>query len=243
MKKVLLIVAMVLTVALALPMAALFVSAADSQPTYDTAVVDGNTGEWDLGEDFFAHMYNAGKTDATWPGFKILSELYLRYDCVTGTLYVLVMAVDDLPVLVEPDNAFVKIENTSPPPPNIKLVDGNDGALPDPPDFDWVGLSDSTAQGWEACAELAEGSYSELNVHCNIEHDGESKTSAVANRAITLEIDCDGAETQENPVGGEVYAVDMASVDRGNTWALWLGSALILIVVGGIVALKIRRAH
>jgi len=49
--------------------------AAPPQPTYGVANVDGNIGEWDLANDFFANMYRAGKTDK-----EIESKLYLRYD-------------------------------------------------------------------------------------------------------------------------------------------------------------------
>jgi len=58
--------------------------------------------EWKLTEDFFAHMYRAGK-----PTKEVESELYLRYDCSTKTMYVLVLAVAGVPILVEPDEAWV----------------------------------------------------------------------------------------------------------------------------------------
>jgi hypothetical protein len=59
-------------------------------PAPGTATVDGNPNEWDLTRDFFAKMYEAGKPDKDW-----LSSVYLRYDCVSKTLYVLVLTEKD----------------------------------------------------------------------------------------------------------------------------------------------------
>jgi len=156
-------------------------AATPPEPTYASANVNGNYGEWDLNNDFFADMYRAAD-----PTKKVESKLYLRYDCQTETLYVLVLAVNGVTVLPEPDNAFVKLGNA------IKLVDGNDGDDGTPPDFAWV-MSNSDYIGFEASASLAPGNYPNLNVHVNVD-DGGSQTSAVAGRAIELDILCTGGE-------------------------------------------------
>ena len=55
-----------------------------TEPTYESAVVDGISNEWNLSSDLFANMYQAGKPDKP-----VLSKLYIRYACDTETLYVL----------------------------------------------------------------------------------------------------------------------------------------------------------
>lgn len=163
------------------------------QPTYGTADVEGDPSEWDLAEDgsgdFFANMYRAADTDKP-----VESKLYLRYDCSTNTLYALVLGVEGVPVLSNlPDDAFIKIGNPSPPPPELKLVDGNSGDDGTPPDFAWVDQgfdgNNNHARGWEGSASLPEGNY-KLNVHTQVFDDGEAQTSAVPNREIDLVIQC-----------------------------------------------------
>jgi len=149
------------------------------EPTYASANVDGSYGEWDLTNDFFAYMYRAGD-----PSKPIESYLYLRYDCQTQTLYALVLAVDGVTVLPQADDAFIKLGNTT------KLVDGNSGDNGVAPDFAWV-QSNSDYIGFEASAPLAPGSYTNLNVHVQVFDDDEAQTSAVADRAILLDILCD----------------------------------------------------
>jgi uncharacterized repeat protein (TIGR01451 family) len=155
------------------------------EPTYGSATVDGSYAEWDLTNDFFADMYRAGD-----PNKKVESKLYVRYDCATQTLYVLVLAVDGVPVLPQPDDAFVKLGNAT------KLVDGNSGNNGTPPDFAWIMEANGLAQvngtyiGFEASASLAPGNYANLNVHVQVYDDDESQTSAVADRAILLDILC-----------------------------------------------------
>ncbi|MDY6908257.1 MAG: hypothetical protein SV910_08570, partial [Chloroflexota bacterium] len=146
-------------------------------PTYGTAAVDGDTGEWDLGDDFFAEMYEAGKTSKP-----DTSKLYLRYDCESNTLYALVLANDGLLVIVETDESYIKVAGDK----KVGDTDGDDG---NPPDFAWVGRDGDRAQGWEASFVLAPGSYDEFYVHTNVDDDG-SQTSSTDKSGITLEITC-----------------------------------------------------
>ena len=74
-----------------------------SPTLFSSAVVDGDSSEWNLAQDFFANMHRAGKADKP-----LESKLYLRYDCLTQTMYVLVLAVPGVPVLVDGD-AWVAI--------------------------------------------------------------------------------------------------------------------------------------
>ncbi|HHY55971.1 MAG TPA: hypothetical protein GYA08_11095, partial [Chloroflexi bacterium] len=144
------------------------------QPTYGKAVIDGGYAEWNLADDYFASMYRAAK-----PEKPVESTLYLRYDCATSTGYALVLAQPGVDVLMQPDDAFVKLGNST------KLVDGNAAS------FAWVQPNPQTgrAQGWEASFSLAPGSYANLNVHTQVYHDG-SQTSAVIDRAIPILIEC-----------------------------------------------------
>ena len=77
----------------------------------------------------------------------------------------------------------------------MKKVDGGSGDDGTPPDFAWIGQYSEDdyvyAEGWEASAVIAPGSYLEFNCHTQVFDDGEPQTSAVANRAIALEIDCE----------------------------------------------------
>jgi hypothetical protein len=183
------------------------VLAAD-EPAYGSATVDGAYGDWDLTEDFFADMYRAGD-----PTKEVESKLYLRYDCDTEILYALVLAEPDVWVLGQPDDAFIKVDNWDPPPPDIKLVDGNSGNDGVPPDFAWVGMAPEYL-GWEASAPLPPGSYSRLNVHVQVWDDGESQTSAVQDRGIELTLMCD-------PVTAVTLASFDAAPSRGTVALNW----------------------
>ncbi|HEX7880437.1 MAG TPA: hypothetical protein VF720_13570, partial [Candidatus Eisenbacteria bacterium] len=148
------------------------VGATPPNPSPGTAVVDGNPGEWNLATDFFTNMYRAGN-----PSKPIESKAYLRYDCSTHTMYVLVLGVPGVPVYIDSNavTAWVAIDNQS-----NKVVNeasGNDGI---PPDFEWIGRNfDSNNQhalGYEASFPLAEGSCN-IIVHCDVDNGG-AQTSA-----------------------------------------------------------------
>ena len=152
------------------------------EPAYGSAVIDGNVGEWNTSQDFFANLHRAG--NSTKP---IEAKLYLRYGCNTGTLYIMVKAEPGIPILDNPlDEHYVKLGKSD------KLVDagsGNDGT---PPDFAWIGLNEdgTEAQGWEASTLLDKSVYDNFNVHTQVFDDGEEQTAAVAGRAICLKIVC-----------------------------------------------------
>ncbi len=157
-------------------------AASPPQPTYGTAVVDGDhVGEWDLTNDWFADMYESAD-----PTKDVISKLYLRYDCSTSTLYglVLVESGHTIDVYADPtpgEEHFIKINGS-------KIVDdGDQPADGTPPDFEWIALSGTTADGWEASAYLDPGTYDDLDVHTQVDED---QTSAVEGRAIDLEIEC-----------------------------------------------------
>jgi hypothetical protein len=159
------------------------------QPTYiepgdSLPIVDGEISEWDLQRDFFTEMYEAGNPDKD-----PLSNLYLQYDCQSGTLYILVLALEDLIVHKWPEDAHLKRLNPNPPPPWQVLVDGNSGNDGSAPDFAWVELDPpgtDTALGWEGSALVDRGTY--INLHVQVIED---RTSAVISRSTELVIQCE----------------------------------------------------
>jgi uncharacterized repeat protein (TIGR01451 family) len=187
-----------------------FASSAFGAPpgtTFDTASVDGNVGEW-TDADFFADMYRAGD-----PTKQVESKLYLRYDCTTKVLYARVAVVGNVTIKADlPSDSFIKLGNP------IKLVDGNSGDNDIAPDFAWVGLMNNgtIATGWEASTPLAEGSYSNLNIHAQVESGG-SQTSAVAGRAIPLLLNCPPVGESSDPL---VTKTATASFDRTFDWSI-----------------------
>src|SRR6476659_9616060 len=129
--------------------------------------IDGSAGDWDdPTADFLADMFEAGKPDKD-----VLSKLYGRYDCSTGTFYVLVRTVPGWNILPSDNDNYVKLGQ------NDKLVDGSSGHNGVPPDFMYIG-----AKAWEAAFQLAPGSYlgdNGLNVHAQVVPDARPATSAV----------------------------------------------------------------
>lgn len=126
-------------------------------PSYGTAVVDGDTAEWDLANDFFADMHRAG--DSTKP---LYCKAYLRYDCATATMYVMVLGESNVILYFSPGGilvgSWVAINTTA----NRVVTDrsGNDGI---PPDVAPIGLGyDGVANhvlGVEASFTIQPGSY------------------------------------------------------------------------------------
>ena len=148
-------------------------SATPPNPTYGTANVDGNSGEWNLVNDFFSLMYRAGN-----PNKPVESKAYLRYDCATHTMYVLVLMEPNSVGYIDPNNqtAWVAIDQQ-----NNKVVTENSGDDGVPPDFEWVGQGyDGNPQhvrGYEASFPLASGSY-EIIFHVDVIDASGAQTSA-----------------------------------------------------------------
>ena len=146
------------------------------------ALVDGIVGDdWDLDEDFYAAMHRSGQsTDKP-----IESNLYVQYDCLTHTLYVLVLCVDGVVItdLGSSDVHFVKINGN-------KLVQANDGNDGTPPDFAWV-YDGADVIGWEASGTLDPGYYIEFQVHTQVEDGGSQTSSPVPKKGIPLDICCE----------------------------------------------------
>lgn len=142
------------------------------QPTYASASVDGNIGEWDLSGDFFANMYRAFNASKT-----VETKLYLRYDCGANIMYALVLTAGDWPVLVDGD-AWITINGID---SKVSFIN-----------FAWVNQgydgNSGHAKGWEASFSLGQGNYT-IGAHTNVDHGG-SQTSGIANKGTGLTIQC-----------------------------------------------------
>ncbi len=152
------------------------------EPAYgDGIIVDGDTSDWNLTDDFFANMYVAGNSNK-----QHLSTLYLRYDCSDNTLYALVLKETGT-VEQSASDAWIAINAV-----NDKRVNGSSGDDGTPPDFQWV-FDNTTLLGYEASFTLAEGTY-DIEAHLNINWDNESQTSSTGklaqDNAIELTLDC-----------------------------------------------------
>lgn len=169
-------------------------SAAD-QPTYGTAVIDGDYGEWDLANDFFAKMYEAGD-----PGKTHLSTAYLRYDCNSKTMFVLVLDVpeDGFYISKTGDNAWIKIRAIQ----NSNIVDltpaynNNGSPAGTPPESSWVPPNgqegpdgDPLLVGYEASFQLNPGTYN-IEIHVNTT-DGRTSSTGKSSNEIQVSVICD----------------------------------------------------
>ncbi len=159
-----------------------------ASPNSGTAVVDGATGDWSLGADFFADMTDAGKADAD-----VRAKLYLKYDCEEGVLYALVLVQNGEKGRQErTDEAYVAIDGS-------KEIDSFNG------EFAWVNGDGVLADGFEGSAELEPGSYS-LRAHILVADDSADGYTPmdVIGRTVPLDIECNDEEpTDEEPTDEE----------------------------------------
>ncbi|MFA7332178.1 MAG: T9SS type A sorting domain-containing protein [Candidatus Delongbacteria bacterium] len=186
--------------------------AAAQEPAYGSGiVVDGNPGEWDLDDDFFSHMYNGGRNTPSWPGYAILSTLYLRYDCDAQLLYALVLDVenDGELVNVSAGDAWLKLYNVGL--PGSKLIDGNGDGGTTPRAFRWVRTMPSDPNslviGYEAVAQLDEASYASFEAHLKIGGATSSTGKHAQGNAIPLVLNC---EAEPPTVGAVEQPVDLS---------------------------------
>jgi hypothetical protein len=183
-----------------------------NEPTYGSAVIGGGITEWDLVNDYFAPMYEAGEKDKA-----NFSDLYLRYECpstsgANGILYALVLNQQPFEILDDNNSNWIKEYSIQSSP----LVDGGSGNNGTPPDFEYI-EEGGILVGWEASVALPLGSYTQLEVHAQIVSDdpGGATSSTGKNDPISLELVCPPAIDIEkhtngvdadNPTGPEVPA-------------------------------------
>ncbi len=177
-------------------------AAAPPFPLYGVRVVDGEIDDWSLARDFYDYMYRAGKEEK-----QVESWLYLRYDCRTFTLYILVRSRPNVPILAESiKGAWVAIDRISK--KQVNAGAGNDGV---PPDFAWIGLTETpngkVAYGFEASIHLDPGSYT-LIAHVDVLDDDSIQTSGTVGspkRGIPLTVDC--AVPVQDPTWGAIKSL------------------------------------
>ena len=93
-----------------------------AQPHSGSATVDGATGDWSLGADFFANMTDAGHANAA-----VRAKLYLKYDCDSEKLFALVLAQNGEQVRQKrTDEAYIMIDGK-------KIIDSAHGQFACPP--------------------------------------------------------------------------------------------------------------
>jgi hypothetical protein len=152
-------------------------------PNSGSATVDGATGDWSLGADFFADMADAGRDDVP-----VRAKLYLKYDCETETLFALVLSEGDEKVRQDrPDEAYIAIDGE-------KVIEEGES-------FAWVNGDGTLADGFEGSAELEPGSYT-LRAHVLVADDSADGYTPldVVGRDVALVIDCgEVAPTQGTP--------------------------------------------
>ncbi|MCL1038685.1 hypothetical protein L2750_16270 [Shewanella submarina] len=150
------------------------------EPNTGVANVDGDPGEWDAsetGEDFFAPLYVAGN-----PNKPHLANSYLRYDCHTNTMFVLVLdrdTSDNTYIEQTGQNAWVRIAELGAS-PVVDLNPPESNGIP--PDSSWVPEDGQQGPdgiplltGYEASFPLYPGSYS-IEIHTNATTNGNSDT-------------------------------------------------------------------
>jgi hypothetical protein len=180
-----------------------------AEPAYGSGItVDGNAADWNLAGDFFANMYNAGRPTPNWGGYRILSRLYLRYDCSSHILYALVLDVegDGFTPFQSPGDAWIKIYGLGW--SNNKLIDGDGGGNTTPRSFAWVyqtpGNPATPLVGYEARAQLDEGDYANFEAHLNVGGNTSSTGRHSQGYSIPLNVHCAGDPTvgaEDHPAG------------------------------------------
>ena len=164
--------------------------AAAPNPSPGSVTVDGDTGDWSLGADFFADMTDAGNPDRP-----VRAKLYLRYDCDSETLYALVLTQgSDKIKQTDPAESYIRIDGAG------KLIDGTDGNDGTPPDFAWVNGDGEGADGWEGSGSLEPGSYT-VRAHTLIldySEDGYVPMDPIG-RDVPLVIECEEPTEEPTP--------------------------------------------
>ena len=167
-----------------------FILADEIEPSKNTAMVDGNYREWDLNNDFAVAMHKAWRDGSHGKRKKaVLANAYLRYDCTSNELYVLVLVEKKYPMYVDfgGNETYVKLNGK-------KMVSSADAR-----DFAWVdqGFDGNKrhAIGWEAKFSVKSGEYG-FTIHSEVFESHAWQTAG--SRGHTLEISCDDDDENDN---------------------------------------------
>lgn len=159
---------------------------AENQPTYGSAVVDGVTNEWNLNDDLFSKMCENGNIDHSTGNCNTdhLSNLYLRYNCSTNTMYALVLMEGHFWPDKNNNEAWIKIDNN--------LVAGGN-PIPNGSEFSWFapnGIENYSLIGYEASFPLMPNSYN-IEAKINIKPSRISLTGQQTD-PLNISIQCNG---------------------------------------------------
>lgn len=129
-------------------------------PVAGTATVNLNYTEWTLANDFYACMYTAGKSDKP-----VLSKTYLRHDCNTNRVYVLVLTLGGS-VDMSGGDAWIRLPSAG----RSTVVSGSN--TPPGTAFSWVydngNSTTGTLMGFEAYFTRTSPFSDDIEVHLNI---------------------------------------------------------------------------
>lgn len=163
-------------------------------PTCAPAVVDGDAGEWVLADDAFADVFRAGLEEE-----KVEARLHLRYDCRTGTVYVLLLSAGEWPVLQRRSQVRLALDGA-----NKELA---------PLDFAWLEPgydgNGSHARGWEASFPAHPGEHL-LWAAAPVMDEGAIHEASTPQAGTLLHLDCGQATTvylsrlEAVPSGGRI---------------------------------------
>ncbi|WP_069471329.1 DUF7507 domain-containing protein [Candidatus Marithrix sp. Canyon 246] len=214
---------MSLAVMSALGISAAFMSTANAanEPTYASATVDGYTSEWNLTTDLFSKMCEAGRIDHSTGNCTKdhLSNLYLRYDCSTNTMYALVLREGNYWPEKEADESWIKAYQLGQNP-----VAGGD-PIPSGSQFSWVapnGIEGVDLIGYEVSFPLIPDPY-DIEAHINIDSDRTSSTGK-KNDPLELSLQCNPVsnidiETHTNDIDADDPTGPVIAVGNGVNWS------------------------
>jgi uncharacterized repeat protein (TIGR01451 family) len=209
-------------VSLAVMSSLAFVPAANAnEPTYGSATVDGYTSEWNLTTDLFSKMCEAGRIDHSTGNCTKdhLSNLYLRYDCSTNTMYALVLREGNYWPEKQLDESWIKAYQLGQSP-----VAGGD-PIPSGTQFSWVapnGTEGVDLIGYEASFTLVPDPY-DIEAHINIDSDRTSSTGKKKD-PVQLSLQCSPVssidiETHTNNIDADDPTGPIIPVGNGVTWS------------------------
>jgi hypothetical protein len=204
-------------------------SAADPQPTYGSAVVDGDISEWNLSADFFANLIKAGGNGGQ---TEVLGKAYLRYDCDTSNLYVLALSEGDFDGLGDAWVKIYQLGNSEANTTEVAVGDrGFETVVPNlaPGDytieihFNSDGDTASNARGGGAltieCPDGPGVATASVTGECDDKDDFVAVVSNVSNASVSIDLNGDGdtADAGESGLGNGTYLVS-ASAGTSIAW-------------------------
>lgn len=183
--------------------------------------VDGCRDDWNKATDIYRNMWRRGIVPNKSSDYEKddLGDIFLRYDCSTGRLYVLWDTNSKAESGIEEgsDQAFIKIMKTNGSNVGTIIVDAGD-SLSNDPDRMWRWITryvyddqhtDHWADGFEAVGKIGPGTH-EITFHTNAKYIAEvnpdttlvltnGEWGTIGYKSCTVVIDCDNPPSSEDP--------------------------------------------